>query len=51
MTVVVGIAASGRTRFTLAAIAYANACGALTGAIVNNSNTPIAEAAQIAVRR
>ncbi len=47
--VLVGIAASGRTPFTLAAIAHANACGALTGAIVNNLGTPIAQAAQIAV--
>lgn len=45
----IGIAASGRTPFTLAAIAHANARGALTGAIVNNLATPIAKAAQIAV--
>ncbi len=45
----VGIAASGRTPFTLAAVVHANATGALTGAIVNNLNTPIAKAAKIAV--
>lgn len=45
----VGIAASGRTPFTLAAIRHARAQGALTGAIVNNPGTPIAAAAEIAV--
>ncbi len=45
----VGIAASGRTPFTLAAVEYANARGALTGAIVNNVATPLAAAARIAV--
>ncbi|HQT39140.1 MAG TPA: N-acetylmuramic acid 6-phosphate etherase [Acidocella sp.] len=45
----IGIAASGATPFTLAAIEYANTLGGLTGAIVNNAATPIAAAAQIAV--
>jgi len=45
----VGIAASGATPFTLAAIHHANAQGALTGAIVNNLNSPIAAAARIAI--
>ena len=45
----VGIAASGTTPFTLAAIEHANAAGALTGAIVNNPRTAIAAAARIAV--
>lgn len=45
----VGIAASGRTAFTLAAIEHAKGRGALTGAIVNNLATPIAMAAEIAV--
>jgi N-acetylmuramic acid 6-phosphate etherase/N-acetylglucosamine-6-phosphate deacetylase len=45
----VGIAASGATPFTLAALRYARALGALTGAIVNNAGGPIAEAADIAV--
>jgi N-acetylglucosamine-6-phosphate deacetylase len=47
--VLVGIAASGRTPFTLAAIQHARAKGALTGAIVNNPGTPIAAAVEIAV--
>ncbi len=46
----VGIAASGGTPFTLAAITYANACGALTGAILNNPGAALAQAAQIAVQ-
>jgi N-acetylglucosamine-6-phosphate deacetylase len=45
----VGIAASGRTAFTLAAIDHANGLGGLTGAIVNNLDSPIAKAAAIAV--
>jgi N-acetylmuramic acid 6-phosphate etherase len=45
----VGIAASGITPFTLAALRYAAAIGAFTGAIVNNAATPIAAAANIAV--
>ncbi len=45
----IGIAASGATPFTLAAIEHAQALGGLTGAIVNNVNTAIAAAAQIAV--
>jgi N-acetylmuramic acid 6-phosphate etherase/N-acetylglucosamine-6-phosphate deacetylase len=46
---VVGIAASGATPFTLAAVDYAASVGAVTGAIVNNLGTPIAAAAGIAV--
>jgi N-acetylmuramic acid 6-phosphate etherase/N-acetylglucosamine-6-phosphate deacetylase len=45
----VGIAASGRTPFTLAAIRTAKARGGLTGAIVNNGTTPMAAEAEIAV--
>ncbi len=45
----VGIAASGRTPFTLTAITHARALGALTGAIVNNLASPIAAAAEIAI--
>lgn len=45
----VGIAASGRTPFTLAAIAHANTIGALTGAIVNNLDSAVAAAAKIAI--
>ena len=46
----VGIAASGSTPFTLAAIRHARALGGLTGAIVNNAASPMAEAADIAVQ-
>jgi N-acetylmuramic acid 6-phosphate etherase/N-acetylglucosamine-6-phosphate deacetylase len=46
---VIGIAASGRTPFTLAAVEYGNKIGALTGAIVNNPGSPIAQAAGIAI--
>jgi N-acetylmuramic acid 6-phosphate etherase/N-acetylglucosamine-6-phosphate deacetylase len=45
----VGIAASGATPFTLAALRYAASIGAFTGAIVNNAATPIAAAADVAV--
>jgi N-acetylglucosamine-6-phosphate deacetylase len=45
----VGIAASGATPFTLAAIRYANEIGALTGAIVNNPDSAMAQAAQLPV--
>jgi N-acetylmuramic acid 6-phosphate etherase/N-acetylglucosamine-6-phosphate deacetylase len=45
----VGIAASGATPFTLAAVKYAAGVGVLTGAIVNNAGTPIAAAADIAI--
>jgi N-acetylmuramic acid 6-phosphate etherase len=45
----VGIAASGATPFTLAAVRYAASIGALTGAIVNNVGAPIAAAADVAV--
>jgi N-acetylmuramic acid 6-phosphate etherase/N-acetylglucosamine-6-phosphate deacetylase len=47
--VLVGIAASGATPFTLAAVRYAAEAGALTGAIVNNVGAAIAVAAEIAV--
>jgi N-acetylmuramic acid 6-phosphate etherase/N-acetylglucosamine-6-phosphate deacetylase len=46
----VGIAASGATPFTLAALRHAKALGALTGAIVNNPESVLADAADIAVR-
>jgi N-acetylmuramic acid 6-phosphate etherase/N-acetylglucosamine-6-phosphate deacetylase len=45
----VGIAASGATPFTLAALHYAASCGAFTGAIVNNPAAPMAAAADVAV--
>lgn len=47
--ILIGIAASGATPFTLAAIAHANQCGAITGSITNNPNSPIAHAARIAI--
>ncbi len=45
----VGIAASGNTPFTLAALRHAAGLGGLTGAIVNNPGTSMAKAAEIAV--
>lgn len=47
--VVVGIAASGRTPFTIAAIKYARAHGASTVAVVCNPKSPLGEAAHIAI--
>lgn len=47
--VLVGIAASGRTPYVLGALAYANAIGATTAAISCNPNSPIANAADIAI--
>lgn len=45
----VGIAASGSTPYTLAALRHADGLGGLTGAIVNNTASPMAAAARIAV--
>ena len=47
--VVVGIAASGRTPFTIAAIEYARAHGAKTVAVVCNSKSPLGTAAHVAI--
>ncbi|MGA8538030.1 MAG: N-acetylmuramic acid 6-phosphate etherase, partial [Terriglobales bacterium] len=47
--VVVGIAASGRTPFTIAAVKYARARGAKTVAVVCNPNSPLGKAAHIAI--
>ncbi len=47
--VVIGVAASGRTPYTLAAIEEARTQGALTIAIVNNADSPLAAAAAHAV--
>src|SRR6202163_654663 len=47
--VVVGIAASGRTPFTIAAIKYARAHGAKTVAVVCNPKSPLGKAAHLAV--
>ncbi len=46
----VGIAASGATPFSLAAVRYARGLGAVTGAIVNNPGCVVAEAAEFAVQ-
>ncbi|HDN2512570.1 MULTISPECIES: N-acetylmuramic acid 6-phosphate etherase [Providencia] len=47
--VLVGIAASGRTPYVLGALAYAGSVGATTAAISCNPNSPIANAADIAI--
>lgn len=47
--VVVGIAASGRTPFTVAAIEYARGRGAKTIAVVCNRNSPLGKAAHMEV--
>ena len=47
--VVVGIAASGRTPFTIAAIDYARAHGAKTVAVVCNPKSPLGKAAHVAI--
>ena len=49
MDVVVGISASGRTPFTVAAVAYARRQGALTIAITCNPNSPLEKAAHFAI--
>jgi N-acetylmuramic acid 6-phosphate etherase len=47
--VVVGIAASGRTPFTIAAVEYARAQGAMTVAVVCNPKTALGKAAHLAI--
>jgi N-acetylmuramic acid 6-phosphate etherase len=47
--VVVGIAASGRTPFTIAAVQYARACGSQTIAITCNRKSPLEKTAQLAI--
>ena len=47
--VVVGVAASGRTPFTIAAIEYARAHGAKTVAVVCNPKSPLGKAAHVAI--
>lgn len=44
--VVIGVAASGTTPFTIGALRAANAAGAVTIAVANNSGTPLLEAAR-----
>ncbi|WFE76012.1 N-acetylmuramic acid 6-phosphate etherase [Roseinatronobacter sp. S2] len=47
--VVIGIAASGRTPFTVAAVAAARAAGALTIGVACNGGTPLLDAAEHAI--
>jgi N-acetylmuramic acid 6-phosphate etherase len=47
--VVVGIAASGRTPFTVAAVEYARARGAQAVAVTGNRNSPLEKAAHVAI--
>ncbi len=46
---VIGVSASGRTPYVVAAVAYARARGAHTAAVTCNQGTPLAEAADIAI--
>ncbi|HEK1093866.1 TPA: N-acetylmuramic acid 6-phosphate etherase [Proteus mirabilis] len=47
--VLVGIAASGRTPYVIGALEYARSLGAVTGAISCNTDSPIAQRADIAI--
>jgi N-acetylmuramic acid 6-phosphate etherase len=47
--VIVGIAASGRTPFTVAAVRYARRCGAKTIAVTCNPDLPLEKAAELAI--
>ncbi len=47
--VVIGIAASGRTPYTVAALAYARRCGATTVSLASNPGSPLERAADIAI--
>jgi N-acetylmuramic acid 6-phosphate etherase len=47
--VIVGIAASGRTPFTVAAVKYARRCGAKTIAVTCNPDLPLEKAAELAI--
>lgn len=47
--VIIGLSASGRTPYVVAAVAYARARGAKTACITCNQNTPLAAAADIAI--
>ncbi len=47
--IVIGVSASGRTPYVVAAVAYARARGAHTAAVTCNLGTPLAEAADIAI--
>ena len=47
--IVVGVSASGRTPYVVAAVAYARARGAHTAAVTCNQGTPLAAAAEVAI--
>jgi len=47
--VVIGVSASGRTPYVVAAVAYARARGAHTAAVTGNHDTPLAAAADITI--
>jgi N-acetylmuramic acid 6-phosphate etherase len=47
--VIIGISASGRTPYVVAAVAYARARGAFTAAVTCNHDTPISAAADISI--
>ncbi|MDC7771555.1 N-acetylmuramic acid 6-phosphate etherase [Priestia megaterium] len=47
--IVVGIAASGRTPYTLSALAYANSLGTVTGCVVNSPQSPMEQEAKYAI--
>jgi N-acetylmuramic acid 6-phosphate etherase len=47
--VIVGISASGRTPYTVAAVEYSRARGAFTACVTCNQGTPLAEASSIAI--
>ncbi len=47
--VIIGVSASGRTPYVVAAVAYARARGAHTAAVTCNHDTPLAKAADITV--
>ena len=47
--VVVGIAASGRTPFTVAAVEYARGAGAKTIAVACNPKSPLGKAAHVSI--
>ncbi|MCM3194033.1 N-acetylmuramic acid 6-phosphate etherase [Priestia megaterium] len=47
--ILVGIAASGRTPYTLSALAYANSLGAVTGCVVNSPQSPMEQEAKYAI--
>jgi N-acetylmuramic acid 6-phosphate etherase len=47
--VVIGVSASGRTPYVVAAVAYARARGAHTAAVTCNHSTPLADAADVTI--